>query len=346
MEFNMMKKEDNAVLTTENNNSFEDIENGGLELSSVGHDSKSNFYNTNYNNDNDNDNDNSNPYKDIIIHKDQNQLIEFHPSSNQRPKNWSLSKKLIHTALYGFITFAAQFNSTTMSSNLVLHKLHQQFGISREVSLIATSLYILGIALGPMVFAPLSEVYGRKIGVFVPFFISCLFTFATSISYNVAALMVTRFVAGFFAGAPIVSAGGVMGDIFQPESRGAALAFYGCFVVNGAALGPTIASLLVGSVDRESSWRIAQWFSGLLDLVLLFVCTIWVQETYEPVLIARVAKRIRLNTDNWEIHSKLDMWKLDIHGIVTVHLFRPFQLLASPIVFLMALYASYVGQEQ
>ncbi|GMF07410.1 unnamed protein product [Ambrosiozyma monospora] len=171
-----------------------------------------------------------------------------------------------------------------MSSNLVIQKLHKQFGISREVSLIATSLYILGIALGPMVFAPLSEVYGRKIGVFVPFFISCCFTFATSISYNVAGLMITRFIAGFFAGAPIVSAGGVMGDIFQPETRGAALAFYGCFVVNGAALGPTIASLLVGSVDNDNSWRIAQWFAGLLDLALLLVCTVCVEETYEPVL--------------------------------------------------------------
>ncbi|VEU23575.1 DEKNAAC104535 [Brettanomyces naardenensis] len=249
---------------------------------------------------------------------------------------------MTYTILYGLTTFAAQFNSTTMTSNNFLEEMESLYHLSRECALLGTALYILGIAFGPMMFAPMSEMYGRKVGVFIPFFISSLFTFATSISYNVAGIMVTRFFAGFFSGAPIVSAGGVLADIWSPGARGAAFGLYACFVSTGPSFGPVLSSLLISSSSSSESWRIPQWFIGLVDLFMIALCLSTLEETYEPVILSWRARDRRLDSKQWNIHSLHDTWKFDLRETVSVHLIRPFAMLATPIVFLMALYASYV----
>ncbi|KAG7858263.1 hypothetical protein KL919_003521 [Ogataea angusta] len=275
---------------------------------------------------------------DEHLQLDEVRMLQFQPKSPLRPISWSTKKKLAHTVLYGLTTFCAQFNSTTMSFEYCVDDIRNEFGVSREVVLLLTSLYILGIAFGPMVFAPLSEVYGRKIGIFAPFFMSAMLTFATGISYSLGAMMVTRFLGGFFAGAPIVASGGVLGDIWSPAQRGAAFAFYACFVINGAALGPTIGSLL----SMKTNWRNPQWFIGGLSVFIIVICCHFLHETYEPVLLAREANKERLKSGSWEIHSKLDTWDLNIRELVKIHMVRPFAILATPIVFLMSLFASYV----
>lgn len=86
-------------------------------------------------------------------------LVEFSEGDPGSPFNWSRGKKLWHTAIYGLATFSAQFNSTTTSPS-VSH-LGEYFNVSREKALLATSLYVLGIAFGPMFFAPLSDVWSE-----------------------------------------------------------------------------------------------------------------------------------------------------------------------------------------
>lgn len=55
---------------------------------------------------------------------------------------------------------------------------------------------------GPIVFAPLSEIYGRKWPTLAPLFISACFAAATATAENVQTIMITRFFAGVFASAP------------------------------------------------------------------------------------------------------------------------------------------------
>ena len=44
-----------------------------------------------------------------------------------------------------------------------------QFGVSTEVGILGVSLYVLGFATGPIVWAPLSELKGRKLPLYVTF---------------------------------------------------------------------------------------------------------------------------------------------------------------------------------
>lgn len=274
---------------------------------------------------------------------DESGLLVFDPDSPQKPANWSCRKKFAHTALFGMVTFGAQMNSTTTSAEKFTELLNQEFGISREVALLTSTLYILGIAFGPMVFAPLSEVYGRKFGVLVPTLISSAFTFGVATSYNVPSLMIFRFLSGFCAGAPIVSAGGVLADLYPDTTvRGQYFAFYGQLVNGGSSMGPIVASLMMYSNDSLGAWRIPQYFSGLLSLVLYFFCEFVLDETYTPVLTKKEAKKIRISSGDWKVHCQLDMWQLDLKDVATKHLVRPFAMLITPIVFVIVLFASYV----
>lgn len=273
---------------------------------------------------------------------DETGLASFRLDSLKRPRNWPIRTKLAYTINYSLVTFAAQFNSTTTSSAYFTDKMKESFQLGREVSLLTITLYILGIAFGPMIFAPLSELYGRKIGVLIPFFISSLFTFATAIAYNVPSIMVSRFLSGFFAGAPIVSAGGVLSDLWDPTYRGAAFALYACFVANGASFGPVISSLLIHSDENVNSWRIPQYFCGICGMVIFVLMMFFTKETFEPVILQKRVREEKIKCSNWIIHTESDKKHLNLKGVITNHVFRPFMMLTIPIVFIMALFASYV----
>uniref|UniRef100_A0A060T8G4 ARAD1C36806p n=1 Tax=Blastobotrys adeninivorans TaxID=409370 RepID=A0A060T8G4_BLAAD len=265
-------------------------------------------------------------------------LVEFAPDDPNKPINWSFKKKAMHTAFYGITTFGAQFNSATMSSSV--DHVANYFGTSRTVATLCTSLYILGVAFGPMIFAPFSEVFGRKPGVLIPFFISIAFTLGTAASESMSAVLCTRFFAGLFAAAPVVSSGGVLADIWAPAQRGTSLVFYAYFVVAGPAFAPIIGSLL--TKDSETSWRWALWFASALNGLILVIDVLTLSETYPPVLQTRMAKKLRISTGNWLYHAKHEEWRLTAKEFLTIHLARPFAMLATPIVFFIALFASYV----
>jgi DHA1 family multidrug resistance protein-like MFS transporter len=264
--------------------------------------------------------------------------VIFEENDPENPMKWKFSKKAIHTAMYGITTFAAQYNSTTMSPTVPL--LMKEFHTNETVATLATSLYVLGIAFGPMFFAPFSEMFGRKIGVFLPFFISVVFTAGSSGSSNMAAILCTRFFAGVFAGAPIVSSGGVLADIWVPAVRGISLVFYAFFVVSGTTFGPIFSSLLVNQGHR--SWRWPLWLVMIVDGIILAIDVLVLSETYAPIILKRRATRLRKETGNQTYYAQHEEFRLDFKEYISLHLLRPFAMLATPIVFFIAMFASYV----
>lgn len=108
------------------------------------------------------------------------------------------------------------------------------------------------MGLGPLLWAPLSEVYGRKTAVMGPYFVAAVFSFGTATAKDLQTVLITRFFTGFFGSAPVTNTGGVLGDIWRPEQRGAAMVGYAMAVAGGPLLGP-----IAGSAIAQSylGWR-------------------------------------------------------------------------------------------
>jgi len=88
-------------------------------------------------------------------------------------------------------------------------------------------MYIFGYILGPLLFGPLSETYGRKPVMMLTFLLFTIFTMACALAPNFPALLIFRFLTGVNASSPISVTGGIYADIYNdPVTRGRAMAVF------------------------------------------------------------------------------------------------------------------------
>ncbi|KAL4905873.1 hypothetical protein BDW74DRAFT_152197 [Aspergillus multicolor] len=265
-------------------------------------------------------------------------IVDFDgPDDPYRPLNWGFRKKAITTVLYGLTTMGATWASAIYSTGA--SQVSSEFGIGEEVSTLGTTLLLFGFGLGPLVWAPLSEVYGRKPAVLGPYFIAAIFSFGSATAKDVQTLMLTRFFTGFFGAAPVTNTGGVLSDIWTPEERGAAIVGYAMAVVGGPVLGP-----IVGGAISQSylGWRWTQYITGIMMMFFLTLDILFIDETYPNTLLVYKAQRLRFETGNWALHARHEEWDVTLKELGNKYLIRPFALLTTPICFLVALYASFV----
>lgn len=77
-------------------------------------------------------------------------------------------------------------------------------------------------------------------------------------------------------------------------------------------------------------------------MFILLLDIIFIDESYPPMLLVYKARRLRHETANWALHARHEEWDVTIRELARKYLVRPFQLLVTPICFLIALYASFV----
>lgn len=265
-------------------------------------------------------------------------IITLPEKDSQNPRSWSFFKKIAHTLAYACTAFSAQFSASIISP--AIEQLSHQFHVDAEVPTLVFGCFLLGQVVGPFLFAPMSEIFGRKLAVFVPCFIGGVFICVTANVTSIWAALVFRFLAGLFSAAPVVSSGGAMADLWHANERAAAMVLYATVIIAGSSISPTFGALLVET--GKYGWRWTCWLSGLLQLILPIVNLCLCSESYVPVIEARYVKQRRLQTGMWGVHAKHEEWSFDIREFLQIHLMRPVLMFATPIVFLMVIYSSFV----
>lgn len=106
-------------------------------------------------------------------------------------------------------------------------KLATEFMVTNTtIGTMTVSLYVLGFALGPLVLAPLSELYGRLIIYHCSNLVYIGFTFGCAFSTDVTMFLVFRLIAGCAASGPMSVGGGTIADVTTPDQRGKAMAMF------------------------------------------------------------------------------------------------------------------------
>lgn len=163
-------------------------------------------------------------------------LVDFDgPDDPYRPLNWPMRKKMVTTLIYALVTMSATWASSCYAA--ATDQVAEVFQVGTQVATLGTSLFLLGFGIGPLLWAPLSEVYGRRVAVLVPMAIAVCFSFGTATAKDFQTVILTRFFGGFFASAPVTNTGGVLGDLYSPAQRGVAMAGYAMAVVSGPLIG-------------------------------------------------------------------------------------------------------------
>jgi len=139
------------------------------------------------------------------------------PNDPDNPRNWPIPKRVFHTIPPAFFAFATTFGSSVYAP--AAHDIMATFHVSHTSAMLPLSLYVIGLAFGPMIAAPLSETYGRLIVYRLSLPISMLFTLGAGFSKTFASIVICRFFAGM-AGSPVLAVGaGTNSDVFPPHWR-------------------------------------------------------------------------------------------------------------------------------
>lgn len=225
-----------------------------------------------------------------------------------------------------------------------------------ELASFVVSIYILGYALGPLIIAPLSELYGRNLLYHIGNVGFVIFTIACAVSSNLNMLIGFRFLEGLFGCTPITIGGGTIADMIIQEKRGGVMAIWAL----GPLMGPVVGPIAGGYLSQGVGWRWVFWViaiavSSPFELegafswrvfkqagIIAIFALVFLRETYPPVLLERKAKRLRKETGNSNLRSILAS-PYTPREVFKLALVRPMKMLIfSPIVLALSIYMALV----
>jgi multidrug resistance protein len=263
------------------------------------------------------------------------ELVTFTINDKENPKNWKRTFKWYCTMVVAMTCFSVAFNSAVITADLV--GVQQTFHVSEEVSLLTITMFVIGFGVGPLVFAPLSELFGRKIIYATTLGLAVIFVIPCAVAPNIGTLLVCRLIDGIAFSAPMTLVGGTLADLWRPEERGVPMAAFSAAPFVGPAIGP----LVGGFLSEAAGWRWLYWIQLILSAVCWMLISITVPETYAPILLSRRAKKLRASTGNKKYTTEKELDTRPFSQQLKIFLFRPLQLLfREPIVFFLSLYMS------
>jgi multidrug resistance protein len=216
--------------------------------------------------------------------------------------------------------------------------------LSKKTVLTVTtqSLFVLGFAVGPLLWAPLSELFGRQVLFFGTYAALTAFNAGAAGAQNIETLLILRFFAGAFGSSPLTNAGGVIADMFPARERGLAMTLFASAPFLGPALGPIVG----GFVGQTVGWR---WIEGVVAIftgLLWIIGSLLVPETYAPVILRKRAAELSKRTGQVYKTQKDASTSKESGGygkVFKTALSMPWVLLfREPIVLLFSIYMSIV----
>ncbi|KAJ7492738.1 major facilitator superfamily domain-containing protein [Mycena latifolia] len=270
--------------------------------------------------------------------KDPYLIDSFAEGDPKNPKNWSKARRWYLTALSGVLVLNATFASAAPSG--IAPQLLEEYHLSQEVGVLAISLFVAGYCVGPLLWGPLSEQYGRRPIFIFPFVVYTLFQVAAALARNGASLLVFRFIGGVFAAAPLTNSGAIISDIWDSNTRGKALAMFTLAPFAGPTLGPTVGGFIATS---GANFRWVFWVMAIFAGTCCLLTILTLPETYAPVLLARNAKKKREETGDPLFYAPVEKIKLSFVERAEHVLARPFKVLfQEPMLLAVTGYMSFV----
>jgi DHA1 family multidrug resistance protein-like MFS transporter len=188
--------------------------------------------------------------------------------------------------------------------------------------------------------APFSELYGRKPPIIIAAFGFSVFSIAVAVAKDLQTILICRFFAGLFGSSPLAIVAAVFADMFNNKVRGLAVAVFSATVFMGPLLAP-----FIGGFITESSlgWRWTEYISSFMGFTAFGLLFMFMEETYPPVVLINKASELRRRTKNWGIHAKQEEIEVDFKELIVKNVSRPMRILfTEPIVLLITIYMSFI----
>lgn len=209
---------------------------------------------------------------------------------------------------------------------------------NKEASVLLVTIWELGEAAGPLLIAPMSELFGRYPVYNAANIMFIVAVVITALSESSHVLIFARFLNGIATASNVLNPA-IIGDIFPSEERGSAMSLTMLAPLLGGAVGPAIA----GAIAQSAGWRwiirMSIILSAAAELAFLFLF----RETYKVRVLQRRAARLRKETGDESFKTEFDAESPDAWSAFGNSIARPITVFFSSVVLqLMSLYGALV----
>ena len=150
-----------------------------------------------------------------------------------------------------------------------------QFGVPAGSTQMTLSTYILGFALGQLIYGPMADSFGRKPVVLGGTLVFAAAAVACALANTIDQLIVMRFFHGLAAAAASVVINALMRDIYPKEEFSRMMSF----VMLVTTIAPLVAPMVGGAVLVWFSWHAIFWILALVALLASLMIGLFVRET-------------------------------------------------------------------
>jgi MFS family permease len=222
---------------------------------------------------------------DVVLN---NNAITFEEGDTDNPLEWPRSYKWGVIMLLAFMAFTVTFTcigivpiARTIVSDLEGEE-------NKSTSVLLVTIWELGEAAGPLVIAPLSEVYGRYPVFNIANLLFILWTLIAASCQTSGLFIFARFITGCAVASNVLNPA-IIGDMLPPEERGTAMATLMLAPLLGGAVGPAIAGAIAESIGWRQVLLAAAGIAGVCEVAFLLL----LRETYKLSILKHRAAKLR-----------------------------------------------------
>ncbi|KAG5800404.1 hypothetical protein H9Q69_000572 [Fusarium xylarioides] len=165
----------------------------------------------------------------------------------------SSRRKVAIVTVLSFGAFLSPISSTSVLA--ATPEVAKAFNSTGSIINLSNAAYMIVMALSPLFWGPMSQVYGRRSAALSSSTIFFLLSLATALAPDLTSFIVFRAASAFGGTAFILIGPACIGDIYRPIERGAAMGWF----LTGTLVGPAFGPFLGGIIVTYSSWRSIFW---------------------------------------------------------------------------------------
>ncbi|KIW16762.1 hypothetical protein PV08_03952 [Exophiala spinifera] len=221
----------------------------------------------------------------------------------ENPEDWPQTYKWSIVALLAFMAFTVTFtcSSVVPVANRIVDDLSGGHS-SKSSSVLLVTIWELGEAGGPLLIAPLSELFGRYPVVNTANILFISATVLAALCQSTPLFIAARCLTGVAVASNVLNPA-IVGDMFVSDQRGTAMSYIMLAPLLGGAIGPAIA----GAIAQSLGWRQVLWMSVILAGVAEVLFLTCFRETYKVAILRRKAARLRHETGNLNLRTAFDV---------------------------------------
>lgn len=267
-------------------------------------------------------------------------LVTLKGREHLNPHTWNPKYRWFLTGLGGLFVLNSTFASSGPSQ--LIPSIVADLNAASLAGTALLSVFVGGYCVGPLLWGPLSERYGRKLIFIIAFVPYTAFQVGCALSPNIGGLLAMRFLSGCFAASPLTNSGGLIADLWDADRRGIALAIFSLAPFAGPAIAPIVSGVLE---VKGADWRWIFWILAIFAGICLAVIVFVLPETYVPYILHKEAKRLRKETgdDRWRSETEHPDEKVSIKETLHHTVLKPFiMIVQEPMLLVLTLYLSFI----